>query len=904
MRFPPGVPALIVFLAATPALAADTAPCAACIALSIAPGQTLALPADLKGTNVFVRVTSGDEAAAAAAVRAVADRHGRPGIHVEGVPSEETAGSIPGATAAFLIDLSAAGAGDSSQLVFALKTRITAARAAGPPGMQVGLVAPALIASALLERDTGPYLDFIVWLGTPAKDRGTPAVWRSDGSSVPEMASLSRALRLSADGNTFWLWRAPGDVIGARAVLEDLARGAAWLRAGLFASSGIDVRCGSAPARTFMDPETLDTIAVAYDCPASSPTSVQPQQAGVERVVLSGGISLVRVPAAAEQGRFAESVQVGAARQLSVEEIVARHQAAAARQAALVQTLISTGTLTLTFEAPGFPAPITISSRTILYVGKDRSEIEQRSIRVNGVEFRGGGVPKLPIIEPERVASPPLTITLTDVYRYRLDGRETIGGIPCYVVAFAPIDSSRALFRGRAWIAADGFGMVKVAAAQTGLRGAIVSSEQADQYRRARDGVWLLARSDVHQIYEGAAHRTPIDRVLVIDTQEINPPDFEGRRGSAYASGSIMLRDTPQGFRYLRRGGRTPSEPGAIAAVPAVAGRADRVRTLALGVIIDPNITRPLPFAGISYVDFNLLGTGAQFSGFFGGTYGQLAFSAPSVRGTRWQLAGRAFGIASSYNDRAFVAGREQYDADIRQRPAAAAVWLLRPLTPRVSVRVGYDLDYTHFAAADGTSPAFRVPADQVVHGARLALEGQRGGWNASLWVNPARRSGWRPWGRPDSGYEPGQRDFLRYGASLVRSAVLGPRVVARIEAAWMAGTDLDRFSRYSFGTFDNRLRGYPSALIRYDRGGVVRGALGWAAGRLVRLDAFLDTAAVHDPGFGRGVRNYTGAGAAVEAPAPFGTLVAVEWGYGFQGINSNGARGTQVVRVSGYKVF
>ena len=36
-------------------------------------------------------------------------------------------------------------------------------------------------------------------------------------------------------------------------------------------------------------------------------------------------------------------------------------------------------------------------------------------------------------------------------------------------------------------------------------------------------------------------------------------------------------------------------------------------------------------------------------------------------------------------------------------------------------------------------------------------------------------------------------------------------------------GSDLDRFSRYALGTFDNRLRGYPSALIRYDRGAVLR---------------------------------------------------------------------------------
>ena len=46
------------------------------------------------------------------------------------------------------------------------------------------------------------------------------------------------------------------------------------------------------------------------------------------------------------------------------------------------------------------------------------------------------------------------------------------------------------------------------------------------------------------------------------------------------------------------------------------------------------------------------------------------------------------------------------------------------------------------------------------------------------------------------------------------------------------------------------------------------------------------------------------GIGAALEVPAPFGTLLAVEWGYGFQGIDSSGGHGTQVVRISGYKMF
>jgi hypothetical protein len=146
--------------------------------------------------------------------------------------------------------------------------------------------------------------------------------------------------------------------------------------------------------------------------------------------------------------------------------------------------------------------------------------------------------------------------------------------------------------------------------------------------------------------------------------------------------------------------------------------------------------------------------------------------------------------------------------------------------------------------------------------------------------------------------------DYERFGASLLRSQAWSRRVTTRIEAAVMGSRGLDRFSRYAFGTFDNRLRGYPSALIRYDRGGVIRTAAAVSVFRVMRLDGFADSALVHDPGFGPGLRHYTGLGAAVEAPAPFGTLVAVEWGYGLQGINTNGRRGTQVLRLSGYKVF
>jgi hypothetical protein len=886
-----------------PSYADDRLPCGVCIALLIHPSQTSLLPPRLHGLDVLLQVETdpGDESSAL--LQRIAERGGRPGLFLANLtaPSE----ALLGRAQTIVLDLH--GVDDSPDaLAFDLKTRLTSLRASSGPTTKLGIAMSSASLSAILSRDLGPYVDFVVW-DESGPVAANPTPWVLGGS----LTDVGRALKASETANVYrWLWRVPDDEASARLVMAAASSAASLLPNGLTTSADLQVRCGPRAAAVFVDPASLHHVAWAKECRPQDPIVSDPPTPIIERLQLSERDALIRLHSS-RSDRFAEGVAVSATRRLTVEEIIARHQAAVARQRAHTDTLVSSGTLTVTFEAPGFSAPVTISSETVMFSDRMRTEMEQRQIRVNGITFGSSRVPRLPLIEPERIASPPLAITLGEKYRYRLLGEESIGGTPCHVVAFEPAANSETLFRGRAWIAVDDFGLVRVAGAQTSLHGPIVSSEQTDEFRRVDDGFWVLSRSDVSQLYQGAGFRTPIHRVLVLHDHEINPGDFEARRAAAYRSDSVILRDTPRGYRYLERekaqGARekgNAEDNGSAAGARIEAGAATRIRTMAFGAIVDPNITRPLPFAGVSYVDFDLFERGGQLNAFFGGTYGQLAFSIPALANRRWQIAGRAFGIASSYNDRAFSGGRELYERAFRQRPAHGSVWLLAPLGPRISLRAGYDLDYTHFARSDQTAADFEVPAAQVVHGLELALEGQRFGWSGTLWWNPARRAGWRTWGRGSADYEPGHRDFQRFGASAVRPIVFSPKLVARGEIAVMAGHDLDRFSRFAFGTFENRLHGYPSALIRYDRGGVIRGALAWSAGRLMRLDGFADLALVRDEGFGHGLTKFAGFGAALETPAPFGTLAAVEWGYGPQGINSDGRRGTHVVRVTGYKVF
>ena len=877
-------------------------PCAECVAWEATEDQAEALLASGRGlTGLDVLLRAGrNRPAPGDLLRRLQQTGARAGVLL--VSSDATAG----------IDAEA----------YALKTRATELRSQ-QPDILIGLEAPPAVLPELESRGLGGYVDVVVGEGGAAsggRSLGVPVWQRYAGPAT--ITGLLAATSAAVGERVLAPATDPGLVL-ALAGLRDL------LPSGLSPLADVRIACEAEtaapderPACTsavFLHPRTLEAIALVTPQASIKSVAVMPAFARVERMPLASSDPrapfILRIAgwSGADAERFASEVAVTGERSLTVEEVIARHQAAAARQRERVRSLIASGTTVLTFQIPGLAAPMTISSETVVYQAAGVSEVEQRNIRLNGLAYETdkGGVPRLPIVEPERVSEPPLTISLTEVYRYKLEGREKRQGRDAYVVSFAPKAEGRSLFRGRAWIDASGFDMLRVEASQTALRGAIVSSQQVDEFVRVPVGAiaaWLLGRSETHQVYAGAGHRTPIHRVLDLTTHEPNPPGFAARLEAAHASASVMLQETPEGFRYLKRTGKAddrPQKPGELPPVRVAAGKSQRVRTVAAGVLVDPNIDHPLPFAGLSYLDFDFLRSGTQVNAFFAGAFAQLAFAVPSIGGTRLQLHGAGFATVAEYNDRSFKNGIEIYDEDVRQRPARFALGLLHPLGPRWRARADYELAYTRYRRAGFADPAFSPPASTPVHGVRLALEAQEGPWSAAFWWGAARRQRWPAWGIPGNPeFRPGAIGFQRYGAELGRSFVLSPRVVGRAELAWMAGRDLDRFSRFSFDGFDNRLRGYPGAGLRYDRGAVLRTAASWNAWRRLRLDSFLDAAFVRDPGFGSSEKGYAGAGAGLETALPKGLLVAVEWGYGFQARDREGHRGAHVFRATAYKIF
>ena len=70
-------------------------------------------------------------------------------------------------------------------------------------------------------------------------------------------------------------------------------------------------------------------------------------------------------------------------------------------------------------------------------------------------------------------------------------------------------------------------------------------------------------------------------------SDEVNSSAFDTRLAEALASESVMMRDTPDGLRYLVR-----RRDGVERATVARGGHS--IRSVIGGVLVDPNITRPL----------------------------------------------------------------------------------------------------------------------------------------------------------------------------------------------------------------------------------------------------------------------------------------------------------------------
>lgn len=630
---------------------------------------------------------------------------------------------------------------------------------------------------------------------------------------------------------------------------------------------------------------------------------VRRTEAGLElRVADPGPVTLLRFerPTVEElvgEGGVAEEVTVESERRIPVEEILRRLQAFEDAQARTVdhwQAINQThlrfqlGTGTQTFEA-------TLEGPFFFRQG-EVADWAWETFYVNGVEWRGQRIPEIPLVEPEKAATLPVEITFDKTYRYSLRGTETIDGRDAWVVGFEPVDEELAedqrLFRGTVWIDREIYARVRTRGVQLGLTGEVLSHEQTLHYRPvdaagepapwSRDSFVLPLNTVARQLLSILNNTTLVERETDFFDLTINGPEFEEELRQVARSDLTMVRDTPEGLRYL-----VPDEETGKRIVKEGYDR-DRV-FVAGGVFHDESFDFPLPVAGVNYFSFDFRDTGTQVNALFGGALLSVSAADPDFLGSKWDAGFDAFGLAFAGNDQVFRNGREIRGEEVEVQPASLDLKLGVPLGPFFKLRGQYELDFVSYGRSDDTDPDFRLPEDHLTHQLSLFGRFSRAGYQVDLGGSFNQRSDWEPWGLPGSpGFvadaEPFE-DYLRWSISASKNWYLPAFRKVGLEVNYVDGEDLDRFSKYGFGRFgDTRVHGFQSDKVRAQRAYLLHASYGFELNELLRLDGIVDVASATDEAAGLDDELLVGLGLQGTLVGPWQTLVNVDVGVPVEG--------------------
>lgn len=574
---------------------------------------------------------------------------------------------------------------------------------------------------------------------------------------------------------------------------------------------------------------------------------------------------------------FGERSDVSAERQLSVEEVIARHRQQQASQDGLIRHYAASARMEQHFRPNVADPGYDVVTDNRYFSAGDGVEWQELSFSVNGSKW-GADRPAFPLLQPEKVLSLPLQLRFTDDYRYRLDGRERVDGFDCYVIRFEPHRAGTSLYKGTLWIDAKTFARVRVQAVQTQLSAPIVSNDETLKYAPVTsiDGrpIFLLTELLANQIVLIAGRNLLVEKAIRFSDFAVNGEQFQSARESARNSEAVMYRDTDKGLRYYvkENGKRVVSERPTM-----------RAKAMAMGVTFDPSFAFPLPIFGINYLDFDFGGPNSQLALLFAGVLAAGNIQKPKLGNTPFDASVDFFAIAVPATDRLFADGRDLESQRVLTWPVSTGVNFGWQATPFQKLSLSYQFRFDAFVKDRTTTDDFEVPDSTVTNGIGPSYEYRRAGYSLVANATWFDRASWTAWGSRSEGPLPEpQRRYVRYGVSLSRDLYFGFHKI-HMNGAYFGGRDLDRFSRYQFGMFDDtRIHGVPASGLRFDELGLVRGSYSFNIFDQYRLDLFLEHAQGIDESIDSKRQKVTGIGVAVNVRAPFNTIFRADLGRSF----------------------
>lgn len=574
-----------------------------------------------------------------------------------------------------------------------------------------------------------------------------------------------------------------------------------------------------------------------------------------------------------------DQVSVTGTYRVPVEFILARYQAAQQLQDIFLENYTAEARVDYHFKLPGGTGSMDVTFLNDFLFQKGRGAMwVQKEMLLNGVRWKGGAIPNLPIIEPEKVNTLPLALTIGRDYLYRYLRDEVVEGRDCFVVDFVPAPEAKgSLYSGMVWIDKETYVRRRMRVRQVGLDPPAVSNDETDEYNAIRgpdDRTFhILSGLSGQMIFSVAGTNIAAEREIRFSDIRPNAPDFSGDVKRAEATDQPILAETDEGLRYMvkeKDGSRTLQMNPPTGRWFGVAGG-----------YYDKSLDAPLPLIGANFFDYNFKKKNVQVEMLLAGAVNTLMVAQVDIfPKVDWSANATLFALPSK--DQVYSSGAEDKPAGVkilRERVSAALGWRFQEFS-KLSLELGGA--YYRYSRSSETSRLFRLPPDHFDIKADLGYQFSRRGWTLAADYEAHHRSAWADWGLAGADVHASQkRDYALWNATVSKSFHLPWFQKISVSAIWMDGRDLDRFSKYQF-TYLGRdsLVGFAGSGVRFDRGAAARVAYDFNVANAVRFGVKVDRARVQ-PAKGEGSwQNHTGAGISGAITGPWKTYWTLEAGY------------------------
>jgi len=588
-----------------------------------------------------------------------------------------------------------------------------------------------------------------------------------------------------------------------------------------------------------------------------------------------------------------EAISVQTQRGITAEEIIRNHQAYKSYQESIQPRYVARDATKLRFTIEGGEALEATIAGDYFFEPHGAADWVWQDFYINGVKWKYGRIPELPLIQPEKVTQLPLDIHLTNEYRYQLVRETDLLGYHTYEVRFEPPPNAAAslpLYRGTVWIDTRTWARIRISMIQLNLTGEVLSNEERVDFQPfarsthatlsaadvantdPREIVWLPIDVNAQQVISAAGRANVVLRQTTFSDFRIEPADFEQRHQMASASDARIVRETQQGMRYVEKNAQGQR---------VVKEGFDTARTFMVGGIHhDSGLDYPvLPLGGIDYFNFDWAKRGIQTNVFFAGVILTANATNPNVANTRTNVGADFFGIAVPGTNSMYRFGLEQKGEAVKALPTRLTLRAGHPFLNFGKVDVSLGVSHITYQRSEDTASSFQVPSDTFVINPGIDASYSRSGYTLGAFYDYNKRTTWKPWGIL-SEYNPNQKTFTDFGAELAKSFYLPKFQRIGLELNYLDGQRLDRFSKYELGFFGSqRIHGIRSGSVRAEKAILGHLSYGFVFSDQFRLEAFYDHGLLDDKLAGYHREPFQGVGIAGQTVGPYGTLLRLDIG-------------------------